>query len=151
MKIIIASDHAGVSTRSAIVKHLEGKNINVMDLGPFTENSVDYPEYAHAACLEVIMSEEKDTYGILLCGSGNGINMTANKHEEIRSALCWTPEIATLAKQHNDANVLAMPARFISEEEAIKIVDAYLEADFEGGRHQRRVDMIPVQDIEIDE
>lgn len=151
MKIVLGSDHAGVETKSAIIKHLESKGIKTFDVGPFSSNSVNYPDYAHAACLEVITAEE-ETYGIILCGSGNGINMTANKHEEIRSALCWKPEIAALAKQHNDANVIALPARYVSTEEALEIVDAYLNAEFEGGRHQTRVDLIPIQeDFEVNE
>ncbi|MCT4664537.1 MAG: ribose 5-phosphate isomerase B [Flavobacteriales bacterium] len=150
MKIIIGSDHAGVSYKKAIVALLESKGINVQDIGPFTENSVHYPEYAHAVAFELLHTDE-ESLGIVLCGSGNGINMTVNKHQAVRSALCWNAEIASLARQHNDANILSLPARFVSEKEALEIVEAFLAAEFEGGRHATRVDMIPIQDIEIDE
>lgn len=143
MKIFIGSDHAGVELKAAIIKHLAKADMLAEDLGPFSTNSVDYPDYAHTVCLEVLAGP-KDSFGILICGSGNGINMSANKHQEIRSALCWEPEIASLSRQHNDANVIALPARFISEKKALKIIDAFLDAEFEGGRHENRVNKIAI-------
>ncbi len=143
MKIGIACDHAGYETKEAIIKHLLDKGHEMVNYGTNSEESVDYPDFAHPLA-EAVVKGEHDC-GITLCGSGNGINMVANKHQEIRSALCWTAEIAELARQHNDANILSVPARFISLEEAIAIVDAFLTTDFEGGRHQRRVDKIPVK------
>ena len=140
MKIAIASDHAGFQLKQKVVDHLETQGIEMHNLGPNNEESVDYPDFGKTVENEV----EKGTadLGIVICGSGNGINMTVNKHAAIRSALSWTSEIATLARQHNNANVLALPARFISEEEGLSIVDAFINAEFEGGRHQRRVDKI---------
>tara|TARA_R110002072_G_scaffold192183_12_gene349041 strand:+ start:1024 stop:1455 length:432 start_codon:yes stop_codon:yes gene_type:complete len=140
MKIAIASDHAGYSLKQLIVEHLKSKNISVQDFGPQNEESVDYPDFGHPVASSVKTNESD--LGIVICGSGNGINMTVNKHQEIRSALSWTPEIASLARQHNNANVLAIPARFISENLGLEIVDAFINAEFEGGRHQRRVNKI---------
>ena len=143
MKIGIACDHAGYDTKEAIIKHLLDKGHEMVNYGTNSTESVDYPDFAHPLAAAVEKGEHD--FGITLCGSGNGINMVANKHQEIRSALCWTAEIAELARQHNDANVCSVPARFISLEEAIAIVDAFLTTDFEGGRHQRRIDKIPVK------
>ncbi|MGB0999053.1 MAG: ribose 5-phosphate isomerase B [Flavobacteriales bacterium] len=143
MTIYLGSDHAGVAHKQRLVDHLEHRGIQAVDLGPFSDSRVDYPDYAHAVALEVL-SENTDTLGVLICGSGNGINMTANKHEGIRSALCWTPEIASLARQHNDANILALPARFISEDEAVEVLSAFLDSSFEGGRHDDRVEKIDI-------
>lgn len=140
MKIAIGSDHAGFSLKQNVIKHLEDRGIEVMDFGPANEESVDYPDFGHPVA-ENVESGTADL-GIVICGSGNGINMTVNKHTNIRSGLSWTPEIAALARQHNDANVLALPARFISEALGLEIVDAFLDNEFEGGRHQRRVDKI---------
>ena len=140
MKIVIASDHAGVEYKTQLVEYLKKKGIDINDLGPESEESVDYPDFAHSVA-EDIEKREADL-GILLCGSGNGINMSANKHQAVRSALCWKKEIAELARLHNNANILAMPARFISYEEAQEIVDVFLETKFEGGRHERRVNKI---------
>lgn len=140
--IAMASDHAGFQLKKVIEKYVESLGYNVKDFGTFTEDSCDYADFAHPAALAVEKGEYP--FGIAMCGSGNGIQMTLNKHQGIRAALCWKPEIATLAKQHNNANFLVIPARFVSDEEAVKIVDAYLEASFEGGRHQRRIDKIPV-------
>lgn len=140
MKLAIASDHAGVTYKAAIVAMLNEKGFEVIDFGPETEESVDYPDYAHLVANSVVSKESE--LGILLCGSGNGINMSANKHQEIRSALSWTPEIASLARQHNNANIVALPARFVSLEEAKAIVNTFLDTSFEGGRHQRRVNKI---------
>ena len=133
MKIVIASDHAGVDYKARLISYLEYNGFIVSDFGPETEDSVDYPDYAHKVAKEV--SEGKVDFGILLCGSGNGINMSANKHKEIRSALCWKKEIALLARLHNNANILTMPARFISYEQAQEITNIFLTTEFEGGRH----------------
>ncbi|MGN0213146.1 MAG: ribose 5-phosphate isomerase B [Muribaculaceae bacterium] len=140
--IAICSDHAGYATKLAVIEYLKSEGIEVRDFGTYGTDSCDYPDFAHPCALAV---ESGECYpGIGICGSGEGINMTLNKHQGIRSALCWIPEIARLARQHNDANVLAMPGRFISDEEAIEIVRTFLNTDFEGGRHQRRIDKIPV-------
>jgi ribose 5-phosphate isomerase B len=138
--IPIGSDHAGFETKQAVIQHLQAKGYEVKDYGCYSEESIDYPDYAHPVAEHV--EKNPGTLGILLCGSGNGINMTANKHQAIRSALCWKKEIAELARQHNDANIIALPARFISIEEAIEMVDAFLNTEFEGGRHAKRVDKI---------
>jgi ribose 5-phosphate isomerase B len=140
-KIIpIGSDHAGFEMKSKIIKYLEEKGYSLKDKGCFSADSIDYPDFAHPVAEYV--ENHHDTLGILLCGSGNGINMTANKHQGIRSALCWTAEIAQLARQHNNANILTLPARFISDEMAFEIVDVFLNTEFEGGRHQKRVEKI---------
>jgi ribose 5-phosphate isomerase B len=138
--IYIANDHAGVELKDAVVKHLETNNFTVVNLGTDTLDSVDYPDFAHP--LANAIEEGKAEFGILICGSANGVCITANKHQNIRAALCWTNEIASLARQHNDANVLGMPARFITIEEGIEMVDTFLNTEFEGGRHQGRVDKI---------
>ena len=140
MKIAIGCDHAGVEVKSAIIELLEGKGHSMIDKGPFSTESVDYPDYGHQVA-EVVESKEADL-GVVICGSGNGINMTVNKHQGIRGALCWLPEIASLARQHNDANIIAIPARFLSQEEINTILTAFIEAEFEGGRHGRRVNKI---------
>jgi len=140
MKIAIASDHAGVEYKTQLVNYLKKKGVDVKDFGPMNENRVDYPDYAHPVA-KAVEKKEVDL-GILLCGSGNGINMSANKHQAVRSALCWKKEIAELARLHNNANVLAMPARFISYEEAQEIAAVFLATEFEGGRHERRVNKI---------
>ena len=142
-KIAFASDHAGYALKNVIMKYVADKGYEPVDFGTHSEESCDYPDYAHpAAC--AIEAGECD-FGIAMCGTGNGIQMTLNKHQGIRAALCWQPALASLAKEHNNANVLVMPARFIDEQTARDVVDAYLEAKFEGGRHQRRIDKIPVQ------
>lgn len=143
MKVAFASDHAGFSLKKHLEEIMVLRGYDVEDFGTFSEESCDYPDYAHPAA-NAVESGECD-FGIAMCGSGNGIQMTLNKHQGIRAALCWLPELAALAKQHNNANILVLPARFISEEEAVKILDAYLDAEYEGGRHQRRIDKIPVQ------
>lgn len=142
MKIAIGADHAGYELKEAIKKHLEQSHIEVKDFGTNSEESVDYPDFGHPVANEV--EAKKVDFGIVICGSGNGINMSVNKHKGIRSALSWTEEIASLARQHNNANILALPARFISIEEGVKIADVFLKTSFEGGRHQRRVDKISV-------
>lgn len=138
----ICSDHAGWATKQAVIEYLKSVGVEVKDFGTYSEDSCDYPDFAHACAAAV---ESGECYpGIGICGSGEGINMTLNKHQGIRSALCWKPEIAALARQHNNANVLALPGRFITNEEAIEMVRTFLNTDFEGGRHQRRIDKIPV-------
>lgn len=140
-KIIpIGSDHAGFELKKELIIYLEAKGYEMKDFGCYSEDSIDYPDYAHPVA--EMVSKDSDLLGILICGSGNGISMSANKHQEIRSALCWKPEIAKLAREHNDANIVALPARFISLSDAIKCVDLFLSTEFEGGRHQRRVDKI---------
>jgi ribose 5-phosphate isomerase B len=142
LKIAVASDHAGFELKQVVLKYLETQGIEYKDFGAFSAESSDYPDFAHplaeAVCNGVF------EMGITLCGSGNGINMTANKHQGIRSAICWLPEIAKLARLHNDANVCALPARFISNEDAIEIVQIFLSTGFEGGRHIDRINKIPV-------
>jgi ribose 5-phosphate isomerase B len=140
MKIAIASDHAGYKLKEAISRFLKDKGYSIEDYGTNSESSVDYPDFAHPLAESV--ERGNSDIGIIMCGSGNGINMTANKHSGIRSALCWNEEVAKLARQHNNANVLALPARFISEAEALKIVSAFLSEGFEGGRHENRVKKI---------
>jgi ribose 5-phosphate isomerase B len=142
MKIAIACDHAGFKMKEHIKNYLIAKGYDIKDFGAKSEESSDYPDYAHPLSLAV-ESKEYD-FGISMCGSGNGINITANKHPGIRSALCWDTEIAALARAHNNANICALPARFISEEKAESIVDEFLSTSFEGGRHQRRIDKIPI-------
>jgi ribose 5-phosphate isomerase B len=139
----MCSDHAGYELKSIIQGYLESQGLSYKDFGTHSRESCDYPDFAHP-CAEAIESGECYP-GIAMCGSGNGIGITLNKHQGIRAALCWTPELARLARQHNDANVLVLPARFIPAEVALEIVDAFLNTDFEGGRHERRVAKIPVK------
>ena len=141
MIIPIGCDHAGFTLKTKIINHLESKGFTIDDKGCFSEDSIDYADYAHPVATQV--ENNFGSKGILLCGSGNGINMTANKHQGIRSALCWTPEIAKLAREHNDANILTLPARFISDEVALEIVDVFFATEFEGWRHQKRIEKIP--------
>ena len=140
MKIAIGSDHAGFDLKKTLIKQLEEKGFEVKDFGCHSTESMDYPDSAHPVCESI--EKKESNLGLLICGSGNGITMTANKHQGIRAALSWTPEIASLARQHNDANILSLPARFISEDLAIEITNAFFDSEFEGGRHQRRVDKI---------
>ena len=140
-KVAIGSDHAGYKLKEKVKQHLEKSGYQVSDFGTLSEDSTDYPDYAHKVSDEVEKGNFKT--GILLCGSGNGINMAANKHKGIRAALCWKKEIAEMARLHNDANILSLPARYISENEAFEMVDVFLNTDFEGGRHQKRIDKIP--------
>jgi len=140
LKISIGNDHAGPELKTAIVNMLTEQGYGVINFGTDTGESVDYPDYAHRV-MESLTSGETDL-SILICGTGNGICMTANKWRGVRAALCWKAEIAILAKQHNDANVLCLPARFITTEEALNIVEVFLETEFEGGRHQKRIDKI---------
>ncbi len=140
MIIPIGADHAGFSLKQFLINYLQEKGYEVKDHGCFSEDSIDYPDFGHPVA-EMVESNP-GMLGILICGSGNGINMTANKHQGIRSALCWKKEIAELARQHNDANIIALPARFVSKEEAVEMVEVFLNTSFEGGRHQKRVDKI---------
>lgn len=143
MKIAIGGDHAGFQYKEAIKSHLVAQGHYVNDFGPNNEDSCDYPDIAHPLAESLLKGESN--LGIAICGSGNGINMTLNKHNEIRSALCWNTELAELARLHNDANVIALPARFIGVYLAKSCVDIFLETEFEGGRHQRRVDKIAIK------
>ena len=142
ISIAIAGDHAGYEYKEQLKKDLENKGYSIKDFGTYSNESSDYPDYAHP--LAVAVEKGEFNFGITLCGSGNGISMTANKHQGIRSALCWNVEISKLARLHNDANVCSLPARFLSYDLAKEIVDIFLNTEFEGGRHQRRVDKIPV-------
>ena len=126
----------------AILKHLESKGYTVTNYGTDTKDSVDYPDFVHPVANDV--EEKKVDFGIIVCGSGNGANMTANKHQGVRSALCWNKEIVDLARQHNNANILSIPARFTALQQVIEMVDTFLETAFEGGRHQARINKIPV-------
>ena len=140
MKISIGNDHAGTDYKFAIIEMLQAKGYEVTNYGTDTAASVDYPDFAHPVATDV--SEGKADFGIVICGSGNGIAMTVNKHSKVRAALCWMKEIAVLARQHNDANIISIPARFTSIPQAVEMVEAFLNTDFEGGRHQNRVDKI---------
>ena len=142
LKIAVASDHAGFERKQSVLKFLKEQGIEYHDYGAYSAESSDYPDYAHP--LADAVSKGEFNLGITLCGSGNGINMTANKHQGIRSAICWMPEIAMLARLHNDANVCALPARYITDEQAVEIVKIFLTTDFEGGRHLNRINKIPV-------
>ena len=137
----IACDHAAYKTKEALKEKLMNQGYAVMDFGTHSEESCDYPDFAHL--LGEAISKKKCDFGFSLCGSGNGITMTANKHKGVRAALCWMPEIAMLARLHNDANICALPARYITDEQAIEIVKIFLATEFEGGRHQNRINKIP--------
>ena len=141
MLIPIGSDHAGFALKTKIISYLKEKGYQIDDKGCYSEDSIDYADYAHPVAS--LIENNKGMKGILLCGSGNGINMTANKHQGVRSALCWSAEIAKLAREHNDANILTLPARFLTDEEALQIVDVFFNTEFEGGRHQKRIEKIP--------
>ena len=141
MTISIGNDHAGTDYKKAIVMHLEAMGHTVNNYGTDSEASVDYPDFVHPVAQDV--QDKKVDFGIIVCGSGNGANMTANKHQGVRSALCWTKEIVALARQHNNANILSIPARFTAEIQAVEMVDTFLTTSFEGGRHERRVEKIP--------
>lgn len=140
-KVGMACDHAGYELKEYLKKVLAKRGYEVVDFGTNSPESMDYPDTAHP--LANALEAGKVDFGVSMCGSGNGITMTLNKHQKVRAALCWKPEIAALAKQHNNANILSMPARFISRRMAVRILDAYLNAKFEGGRHQRRIEKIP--------
>lgn len=140
MKIGLGCDHAGYKLKETIKQHLTEAGFEINDFGTHSEESTDYPEYAHA--LAHAIENKQSDLGVAICGSGNGISMALNKHQNIRAALCWNTELAALAKQHNDANIVSLPARFIDTDLALQIVDVFLSTHFEGGRHQRRVDKI---------
>ena len=141
-KLFMASDHAGYELKLFLKDYLQKKGFQITDCGTNSADSCDYADYAHP--LAVNVENTPDSYGITICGSGNGICMTANKHQKIRAGLCWNAEIARLARAHNNANVLSIPARFVSMEEAVQILDTFLSTEFDGGRHQRRIEKIPV-------
>jgi len=140
--VAVASDHAGFERKEAVIAWLSEKGIAYHDFGTFSGEAVDYPDFGHAIGNAIDSGEYE--IGITFCGSGQGISITANKHQHVRSAICWIPEIAALARQHNDANICAIPGRYTTNEEAIAIVDAFLNARFEGGRHATRVAKIPL-------
>ena len=140
MNILLANDHAGTSLKKEIKQVLEKKGYTVKNLGCDTEESVDYPDFAHPLAEKV--SNNDNLKGIIICGSGIGVSMSANKHKGVRSALCWNKETAKLSRSHNNSNVLSLPAKFLEKKEAIEIVEIFLNTDFEGGRHERRVDKI---------
>ncbi|MDA8948903.1 ribose 5-phosphate isomerase B [Flavobacteriaceae bacterium] len=143
MKISIGNDHAGPPYKEEIVRFLVSKGHDVSNHGTDTEDSVDYPDFIHPVAEDV--SSENVDLGIIICGSGNGAAMTANKYQKVRAALCWTDEIVSLSRQHNNANILSIPARFVSIPQAVKMVDIFISTNFEGGRHQGRIDKIPCQ------
>jgi ribose 5-phosphate isomerase B len=141
MKIALASDHAGFQLKQEVIKYLKEEGHTVKDFGAYSSDTSDYPDYAHP--LAAAVESKEFELGISMCGSGNGINITANKHQGIRSALCWTEEIAELARLHNNANICALPARFIDTDKAVSIIKKFLSTRFEGGRHNRRIQKIP--------
>jgi ribose 5-phosphate isomerase B len=140
MNIAIGNDHAGTELKFKVIERLKTAGHELKNFGTDVTDSVDYPDFVHPLAKSVIAKENE--LGILICGSGNGVCMTANKYSDIRAALCWNKELGELARQHNNANVVCIPARFITEDVAFEIIDAFLTTDFEGGRHQRRVDKI---------
>jgi len=140
--IPIGADHAGFQLKSVVMAHLESMGYTPKDYGCYSEDSIDYADFGHPVASHV--ENHPGTLGIVICGSGNGINMTVNKHQGIRGALCWKKEIAVLAREHNDANILTLPARFVSEAEALEMVTAFFNTAFEGGRHKTRIDKIPL-------
>tara|TARA_A100001015_G_scaffold150698_1_gene167099 strand:+ start:539 stop:973 length:435 start_codon:yes stop_codon:yes gene_type:complete len=144
MKIAIGNDHAGVEVKRKIENHLSQKGHTVINKGYDGKESVDYPDFIHPVSLEV--KEKRAQIGIIICGSGNGAAMTANRHKGIRAAICWSEKIAELARQHNNANIISIPSRFISEEKIIRIVDIFIKTGFEGGRHKRRIEKIDSND-----
>ena len=139
MKITIGSDHAGLEYKSEIKQFLKNEGHTVLDVGTHTKDSVDYPDYAHQVAEKVLSDFD---FGILICGSGNGVSMAANKHNGIRAAICWNKEISKLARNHNDANIVSIPARFITLKESINIISIFIEEVFDGGRHTKRVNKI---------
>lgn len=142
MKIAIGNDHAGTEYKNDVLKYLKSKDFEVINHGTDSVDSVDYPDFVHPVASDV--ENGKVDLGIIICGSGNGASMTANKHQGVRAALCWSGEIAKLAREHNNANILSIPARFVSQPQAVDMVDIFLNTPFEGGRHQKRVNKIPV-------
>ena len=142
MTISIGNDHAGTDYKQAIKAHLEAKGYTVNNYGTDANDSVDYPDYVHPVANDIV--SKKADLAILICGSANGVAMTANKYKEVRAGICWTTEITALTRQHNNANICCIPARYTAIQQAIQIVDTFLETQFEGGRHQNRVDKIPI-------
>ncbi len=142
MKISIGNDHAGTDYKKAIVTHLEAKGYTITNYGTDANESVDYPDFVHPVANDV--ENATVAFGILICGSANGVAMTANKHQKVRAGICWTKEITELTRQHNNANICCIPARYTALQQAITIVDTFLTTEFEGGRHQNRVNKIPV-------
>ena len=138
MNIIISNDHAGTELKKSLVEHLEKEGHNIKNVGTDSEESCDYPDFIHPLAKNI----KNYDFGIIICGSANGVSMTANKYNGVRAAICWEEEIASLARQHNNANILSLPARFISEEKSKKITKVFLNTEFEGGRHERRVNKI---------
>ncbi|PWK20537.1 ribose 5-phosphate isomerase B [Xanthomarina spongicola] len=141
MKISIGNDHAGTEYKFAIIKHLEAKGYTVINYGTDTNDSVDFPDFVHPVAKDV--NDKKVDYGILICGSANGVAMTANKYQNVRAGICWMKEITELTRQHNNANIMCIPARYTAIPQVIQMVDTFLETLFEGGRHQNRVNKIP--------
>lgn len=141
MKVAIGNDHAGTEYKLAVLGLLKSMDIDVKNYGTDGTDSVDYPDFVHPVAKDV--EEGKADWGIIICGSGNGASMTVNKHQKVRAALCWTKEIVELAREHNDANILSLPARFISLPQALEMVKTFLNTNFEGGRHERRIEKIP--------
>jgi ribose 5-phosphate isomerase B len=140
MNISIGNDHAGTDYKFQIIKHLKNKNIEVTNYGTDSNSSVDYPDFVHPVAKDVVNNNAN--YGILICGSANGVAMTANKYSNIRAGICWNKEIVSLIRQHNNANILCIPARFTSIKDALEMVDIFLNTDFEGGRHLKRINKI---------
>ena len=142
MRISIGNDHAGTEYKFEIIKHLNSKNIEITNYGTDSTESADYPDFVHPVALDVASSNSD--FGIIICGTGSGANMTANKYKGVRSAVCWMKEIAVLAREHNNANILSIPARYTSLPQTIDIVNSFLESKFQGGRHKRRIDKIDI-------
>lgn len=141
MTIALGADHAGFEIKQEILKSLQLRNISCMDYGTYTSERVDYPDFAHPVALAV--EQGVADFGVLVCGSGNGVAITANKHQGIRAAVCWNEELAQLARQHNNANIIAVPGRYVDKSTAIRMIELFLATEFEGGRHTARVDKIP--------
>ncbi len=141
MKIAIGNDHAGTEYKLAIMGLLKSMKIEIINYGTDGSDSVDYPDFVHPVAKDV--EDKRVNFGIIICGSGNGASMTVNKHQKVRCALCWNKEIVRLARQHNDANILSLPARFISMPQALEMVQTFLKTEFKGGRHERRIEKIP--------
>ncbi len=140
MILAIGSDHAGFEIKQIVLNHLQSKNIHCIDYGTYSPDPVDYPDFAHPVATAI--EDGAADLGILVCGSGNGVAITANKHQGIRAALCWKNEIASLARKHNDANIICLPGRYVHGDQAIEMVETFLNTDFEGGRHENRVNKI---------
>lgn len=140
LPVAIGCDHAGFEYKEAIISFLDAKKIAFKDFGTYSPDSVDYPDFAHPVAMEV--ENNSAAFGILICGSGNGVAITANKHQQIRAAVCWGEELAELARKHNNANVICIPGRFVRESDVEKMIEIFIETDFEGGRHENRVNKI---------